>query len=479
MSCLELNGALWALGSTMRDLTKACRVSSKSGDRRQNDESPPSLTSLKLEDFDLDTLVAAKIIQLFQKHSNTLQHLTLSECTGHVDLVLTVALTALPKLSTLRIATGQISTTAFDPCANALGVGLQGNSCLRELTLQSGSNVFFTLSTDAAVTLADGLARNCILERFDLVGCRFDDVSTLPSLARGIRRHNVFKQVQIKSCFQSDGHALEDGALAYLILALGKHNRQLKLLDLTGNRCLSAGITAISELLDQTKLESVDLSCQCIVTNAAGANDEEGTEGEEGSSASSYVDLSLLVAALGRTNTLERLELRCNQLIDSDMAYLAAALTHNTSIRYLGLAGNRISNVGLSILASRIPNMRGLKRLVLTNNQYDADGLAELAHAIKDNVTLECVELDVCCGATSQEVSFPWTEIQYFADLNWAGRRYLINSQSYNRALSPAALWALVLARTNELLVNKSHGKERQLNVLYTFLSQGTVLFPM
>lgn len=478
MSSLELNGAIWALDSSMHDLNKA----SKSSDKRHSESSSPaSLVSLKLEEFDLDTVVAAKTIQLFQRHSNTLQHLILYECTGHVDLVLTVALTALPKLTSLRIATGRISTAAFDPCANALGVGLQGNRSLRQLTLQSGSNVFFTLSTEAAECLADGLARNGILEQLDLVGCRFDDVSTLSCLSRGIKKHCYLKRFQIKSCFQSNGHALEDVALADMVLALGHHNGQLQLLDLTGNQCISAGIIAVSTLLDQTKLETLNLSCQCIMTNPTSrgvADDEDESEGGESLSTSFNMDLSLLVAALGRTNTLVQLELRCNQLIDSDMAYLAAALTYNTSIRYLGLASNRISNVGLSILSSRIPDMRGLKHLVLTNNQYDSDGIAELALAMKHNMTLERVELDTCGCVSSQGVSLPWQEIQYYADLNWGGRRFvLLDCQSDHRSLSPA-LWTLILARISEVLAAKANGKERQATVLYAFLSQGAVLFP-
>ncbi len=481
-SCLELYGAEWALDSSMREIAFACRISSKDNTTLQEDTFSP-LTDLKLKDFDLNTTVAANIIQLFQKHSSSLQDLTLYECSGHIDLVLTVALTALPNLQTLRIATGRLSTAAFDPCANALGVALQGNQSLQQLTLQSGSNVFFTLSTEAARSLADGLAKNCRIEQFDLIGCRFADTSTLSVLAGGLRKYSLLKQVKIHSCFQSNGHALDDSSLAKLILALGQHNRQLEGLDLTGNQCLSVGIAALSTLLDRTKLRKLNLSCQCILTTDDGHHgrqDNYSTANLEGENSShTFLNLSLLVAALGRNNTLQELELKFNQLSDSDMAYLAAGLTHNTSIRYLGLASNRIANLGLSILASRIPNMKGLKHLVLTNNQYDSKGLEEMACAMKDNVHLESVDLDSCCLSSKeiQGTTPPWKTIRFYADLNWSGRRYL-DRQNLPQSLSPG-LWALVLSRTSQVLFEKSDGKERQADVLFTLLRLGGILFSM
>ena len=149
---LLLNGARWALNSSLRDLDAACRGES-------------GLTYLKLDDCDLDTLVAGKCVKLLQKHAASLQHITLYESTGHVDLFLMMALTTLPKLTSLEIATGRLSVEAFDHCANALGVGLQGHQSLRKLTLQSGSNYFFALSPTASLTLADGLFRTCFKQR--------------------------------------------------------------------------------------------------------------------------------------------------------------------------------------------------------------------------------------------------------------------------------------------------------------------------
>lgn len=479
-SVLKLNGAEWALDSSMRDVAKACSVPSTS-DNSENKNPWLSLKELKLEDFDLDTVVAAKIIQLLQRHSGSLEHFSFYECTGRVDLVVTVAMTILPKLKTLRIATGRISTSAFDPCASALGVTLQCNQTLQQLSLQSGSNVFFTLSTEAARSLSDGLAQNCMLERFELIGCRFAEASTLQSLARGLRKHCFLKQVRMQSCFQSNGHALDDTAIAELVLALGQHNRQLQVLDLTNNQCVSAGVAAISTLLDRTLLETLNLSCQCIVTsvNDHADNTDNHENVQDESTSISFLNLSLLVAALGRTNTLRHFELRFNQLIDSDMAYLAAALAHNTSIRYLGLSNNRISNVGLSILASRIPSMKGLQYLVLTNNLYDHNGLEELAEAMTENMSLETIELDRCCSSSrgKQDVHTPFKMIRYYTDLNWSGRKYL-HGQNHQQSVSPS-LWPMVLARTNHTRFANTDGMGRQVDVLYSFLRQGSILFSM
>lgn len=431
---LELSGESWALDTSVNELFDAASA--------END-----VQSLKLTDFDIDTTIAASIIQVLRKHGSHMSDLLLHECTGHVDIVVTVALTS-THLNFLLISIGRLATVAFSPCAHALGVGLQINSNLKKLVLQSGSNVFFTLSAEAAISLEQGLAGNSTLETLYIQSCRFGDSSAVRSLARGLRSHRCLKDVRFRSCFVANGHALDDDSLAELIRAL-EHNPQLVSLDVSGNKCLHRGIAALATLLDRTRLKILNLSCQCIDHNE-------------------FMNLSLLVAALGRTSTLESIELRFNKLEDQDMAYLAAALSHNTSIKFVDLASNKITNIGISILASRVPVMKGLLHLVLTNNSFDEKGALEFARALELNRTLQTVECDLSIRN--------YKKIRYYADLNWGGRRFLLEKNYINPL--PPALWPLVFERVNTM-AGKDNGKERQADILYCLLRDGPALFPM
>lgn len=480
---LELSGENWALNASLEELAAI------------TSDEEARLSSLSLINFPLVTLLTGgSVLPALQRHAESLEHLTMHECTGHLDLVLTVALVHLSHLKSLSITIGRLSTIAFEPCANALGVGLQVHSNLQRLTLQSGSTAFFAMSAPAARALAQGLANNTALECLKIVGCQFAEPSAVSALAYGLRNHRFLKEVQLKLCFMSSGNVLEDKSLSQLIRGL-EGNPHLEKLDLTGNKCLSEGIRGLSTLLDRTHLRHLNLSCQCMESgfgrnqdphqnNEHNLNDiddeNEGSDDDDGE----FMDLSILVASLGRTKHLEHLELRFNKLTDHDMAYLAAALTHNNTIQYLGLSSNHITNTGLSIMASRIPNMTTLKRLVLTNNSYDAEGIQELADAMNHNVVIEVVELD---ANLQQPESF--LLVQYRTDLNWAGRRYL-ERQNYDAPLLPS-LWSLVLARTacrsrdknygshlNEWNDSK-HSQKRQANMLYCLLRNGPALFPM
>jgi Ran GTPase-activating protein (RanGAP) involved in mRNA processing and transport len=269
-------------------------------------------------------------------------------------------------------------------------------------------------------------------------------------MARGLRDNGNLRTVRLRYCFAANGNALDDDTLAELIQSL-EYNLRLQTLDVSGNKCLVSGIAAIATVLDRTKLERLNLSSQCIQSNES-------------------LNVSLLVAALARTTTLQTIDFRFNKLIDQDMAYLAASLSHNTSIQFLGLASNNITNTGLSILASRIPLMRGLKHIVLTNNLFDAYGADELAQALELNYwSLERVD----CDPRLIECS---PMLRYYPDLNFGGRRLLHHhTQTSTSTMIRPGLWALVLERANAMLV-RENGIERCANILYYLLREGPAL---
>jgi hypothetical protein len=440
-SNLDLSGAAWAFEESIRELN-AARTSKKS-------ETSKELQRIQLKDFDVDIPLAAIISDLLRS-KRTVKDLVLDQCCGHVDIVLTVALAdSSTHLESLTIATGNVASNFFCPSAHSLGVGLQINSTLRTIKLTAGSDVFFTMSAQAAHSLEHGMSRNTMLTTFHLENCRFEDKEVVHALSRGIRGHGLLRNVRLRSCFASNGHHVPDDWTALLIRGL-EHNPRLTYLDLSRNKCLQRSLSSLSTLMDRTQLRDLDLSCQCIEQN-----DE-------------FMDLSLLVGALGRTSTLQSLELRFNKLTDRDMAFLAAALTYNTSIKHVGLGSNNIMNLGINILCSRIPSMTILQSLVLTNNGFDKEGAEDLVTAMKHNLVLEKVECDPAIPRSKM--------IRYYSDLNWSGRRFVRPGNS--EIPIQASLWPVVLARVSHLGNDKMSTQERHADVLYYLLREGPVLFP-
>ena len=427
---MKISGVSWALESSLYELDRAIISWHR------------PLHTLHLYDLDLDVRETTAVIKVLRRHAASLENLSLQECTGHVDMVLTVAMTI--SLQTCSIAIGGIAPTASSRCLHALGVGLQLTSTLETLILESGSNEFFTANVNAMRSLEQGLENNASLTKFCLKGCRFAEPSVVLALAQGLRGHGNLQEVKLRRCFKANGHSLDDEGLSILIQAL-EHNTQLTHLNVSENKCLDRGISALATLMDRTQLQTLDLSCQIV---------DRDTES---------MNLANLVGALGRTNTLQRLVLRFNHLDDHHVAFLAAALMHNTSIRFVGLEGNHITNTGISILASRIPMMKSLTHLVLTNNPFD-DG-SELAEAMEDNFILNKIAMDVQVAKVSI--------IQYYADWNWAGRRSIMD----NTVQLLPALWPFILERLQQLLSN-DNGMERYANVTYCLLRDGPTLFP-
>jgi Leucine Rich repeat len=444
-SNLDLSGAPWAFEESIREL-KAAVLSTRSA----RSESSKALERIQLKDFDIDIPLAAIVVSLLRS-TRTVNDLVLDQCSGHVDIVLTVALASIAnELESLSIVTrGRGTTPNF---FHSLGVGLQVNSTLTTLKLQACPDGCFALSRQAAHSLEHGMTGNSTLTTFHLVNCRFEGRDAIQALSRGMQSLRSLRDVRLRSCFASNGHPLDDDSISILIRGL-QHNAQLTYLDLSRGKCLQRSLSSLSTLMDGSQLRSLDLSYQYI--------DREDEP----------MDLSSLVAALGRTSTLQSLELRFNKLTDRAMAFLAAALTYNTSIQYVGLAGNNISNLGISILSSKIASMPVLQNLILTSNGFDVKGARELVTAMKENFVLRRVECDpvIPCFKT----------IRYYADLNWSGRRFF---RRRNGGIPiQASLWPVVLARVSNLgndKNDKKSTKERQAGVLFYLVRKGRVLFP-
>lgn len=420
---------------------------------------------ITLKGCHLSTTTAATIVNILRKNKKCVEELVLDKCKGRLDIVLTVACTvAMPKAVVIFL--DYPPSIAFEPLAHSLGVGLLTNSSLEELKLNIGSNRgFYTLTSDAARSLEQGMSGNTTLSTLHIENCRFAESSALRILAEGLRRmKGSLRDVRFAFCYEPNGQPLEDRNVACLIRALDG-GCALECLDVSGNKCLDDGMRALALLVDGTQIKAVDVSFQQM-------NRDESMR------------TFSLVGPLGRTSTLESLTLRSNNLsMDYDMACLAAALTHNTSIKHIDLSNNNISNSAMNILSSKIPLMKVLENLRIEDNpvaapdDYDVSG--NLAKAIKENTVIR----SMACNPKLAD----YKTIRYYADLNWGGRGFLPQNQTRNNtnknsnrgskkdvAIIPSSLWPTILSRTGRL----SKSRERRANVIYFLLQQGSPVFP-
>lgn len=425
------------------------------------------MTKITLRDCHLDTTVAAMVITVFRNNKSRIKELEIDNCSGsHLGTVLTAAFTYCTMLESLSIYFGTSSrSTDFEPLIHALGVGLLTNSSIRKLVLSVGwapncSTTVFTMTSDAARSLEQGLRGNTTLSSLHIIGCRFGERGALRIFATGLQCIGSLRDVRISGCHEPNGQRLEDHSVAHLIRSL-EHCSELESLDVSSNKCLDAGMIALASLLDNTQIRKLNISSQNICHPE-------------------FMNTFHLVGALGRTSTLETLDLGSNRLSsDYDMANIAAALTHNTSVKHIYLKGNNIRSSAMNILSSRIPSMKVLESLYISddldylymnigeNLEYDDEMSKNLARGMKENSLIRRIECD--------ERLADYTIIQYYADLNWAGRRYITQNNGEAIAFIPSALWPKILSRIGNL--SKHH--ERQANAIYFLLQQGSAIFPV
>ena len=415
-------------------------------------------TSLKDSSFDriiikdchLGTKEAATIIHIFR--NNEFKEVLFERCTGHLSAILSVVL-ACTTLESLSILIGSSNSTAFEPLAHSLGVGLLTNSKLKKLRLGTSNCSFFTLTSCAARSLEEGLCGNKTLSSLHIDNCRFADRCALRIFAEAFR--GSLRDVRIASCYEPNGQILEDPSIAHLIHAL-KNSTELEQLDISHNKCLDMGMIALASLLDKTRLRKLNVSSQEMDRNE-------------------FMNTFHLVGALGRTSSLESLQLQSNNLSsDYDMANIAAVLSHNTSIKHIDLTYNNIRSSAMTILASRIPSMKVLEHLLIDGNGgFDDETSMSLVKAMKENMVIR----NFSCDPNLAD----FKTIEYYADLNWSGRRFIAaantKTNKTHETIAPIsmALWPRILSRIGRM----STDHERQANAIYFILQRGSAIIPI
>lgn len=163
--------------------------------------SETQITRLEMTDLKIDVELASIIVLFIQKHGGSVTHLSLLDCIGHVDVVVSVSL--LTGLKSL-----EIGTSALHVCAHSLGVGLLTSANLKRLVLHSGKERYFTLDADTAASLGQGLIGSKSLESLTLKKCRFSDSFAIRSTCNALKPSSFVQHIVLEECLSANGQAL-------------------------------------------------------------------------------------------------------------------------------------------------------------------------------------------------------------------------------------------------------------------------------
>ncbi|XP_071430102.1 leucine-rich repeat-containing protein 45 isoform X3 [Pithys albifrons albifrons] len=164
----------------------------------------------------------------------------------------------------------------------------------------------------------------------------------------------------------------ERGAGVKLLLQGLCSNTTVKSLDLKGNNLRTVGAEALGKLLTQNK----SIRSLTLEWNSLGM-------WEEG--------FSFFCQGLRANNSLQRLDLRNNQINHRGAAELAVALTQNTSLQELDLRWNNIGLLGGRALLNCLHRNKILKRLELAGNNVPGDILKAVEQALNHNQDRETI----------------------------------------------------------------------------------------
>jgi hypothetical protein len=400
----------------------------------QKAKDAPSLTELEFRFLEIDREMTTALLELLQ--TRIFSQISMVGCSAPQDLFVGLA-NRLPKR--LILNHNHIPYEGYVALGEALADPTK-NANLTSLHLKRES-----LFGENARALFQGLHHhhhhhNTTLTELVLNFCRFH-ASGVDALCTCLQTNRHIQILDMGACYLGDAH------VAQLVQSLRGH--PLKQLTLTLNSCHQLGIAAMYELLSSSttsgsssQLESLDLSHQ---------KDDHRK-----------LSLGPLVEALRVNRTLKRLQLSRNRLGASEIEPLLEALQENSTLQSLDLNNNIIGNGGAQNIARALPHFRGLEKLFLLNNEIDSNQSSlVLAESMKRNRHIQVLEIQ----PTLSHVR----DIQFYATLNWAGRKRLFIGESHNNNEVPLGLWPIVLERAQ----NKSKFVP---DILYQLLAESNVL---
>ena len=415
-------------------------------------------TTMTITNGDKDVVSMLKVIDRMRK--NSVKEVVFNKCCGKTCTLLTVVLSTFTELESLSIFMMFGRSEMMEQIAYALGVGLLMNPSIRKLEIGIASFVnYFSLSEHASRSLSQGLAGNKTLRILHMDSCRFEEPESFRVFCKGLKSMTSLRHVRFEMFYEPNGSRLADHNVAALARSL-EHCSKLQALSLKGNKCLDFGIIAVTSLLERTPMKRLNIADQRMDENE-------------------FMNTYHLVKALGSTTSLEVLDLRSNNLsTDYDMGNLAAALDNNTSVKRLNISYNQIRSSAMNILSSRLASLEFLEELWMEGILLDDEACQNLAKAMKENHAIRHLKCD--------PKLLHYETIQYYADLNLAGRRFIEQQNkteaTHNVPPIPTSLWPLVLSRTNKLNTSNNATidvKERQANIIFYCLQTGTAIFPI
>ncbi|XP_077184145.1 leucine-rich repeat-containing protein 45 isoform X2 [Paroedura picta] len=184
-------------------------------------------------------------------------------------------------------------------------------------------------------------------------------VDTCGALGKLLQDELQFTEIVLSDCMLS-----EEGAK--LLLHGLCTNTAVKSLDLKGNNLRAMGAEALGKLLRQNK----SIRSLTLEWNNLGIWEES---------------FALFCEGLGANSTLQRLDLRNNQINHQGAGELSMALKNNSSLQELDLRWNNIGLLGGRALLNCLHSNRALRQLELAGNNIPSDILKAVDQAMEHN----------------------------------------------------------------------------------------------
>jgi len=185
------------------------------------------------------------------------------------------------------------------------------------------------------------------------------------------------------------------------VAAVLSHNRNLHVLNLSGNIFKARGIRVVTKAMEKiSMLQELHMNesniTEEVVNNIAtvvSQNNKLRVLCLNGNSLYSRGAINIAKGLLN-INTLQNLEIGNNNITKEAADNLAAILSHNPSLEVLNLNENNLQAEGVIRICKALQNICTLRRLGLSNNSATREAANDIAQVILHNVKLQVLNLN-------------------------------------------------------------------------------------
>ena len=247
--------------------------------------------------------------------------------------------------------------------AHNFATALQTNTTIRTLEIH-----WYSISDEGAESLARALAVNKSLKELNISSNKIGD-NGIAHIAMVLQINTTLRTLNISNCDLSD-YGVESLAIALAF------NRSLQELDISSNKISGNGLAYIAiALLINNSLQTLNISLSRILLS-------ERAE--------------FLGRALAFNMSLQKLNIRTNEIGDNGIAHIAIGLQTNTTLRTLNISQCNISDEGAESLARALAVNSSLQELDISFNKIGDNGIAHIATALQTNTTLRTLDISWC-----------------------------------------------------------------------------------